>query len=162
MKMREKGRFAMRRAATSASPTRSVAQGPFDRARPRLRHDPRVRLGNHDAAFLERLELRQADQARQTARACQTGTADRGPSRRGRTTRGAVLDAVGSESAALFGDLRGGPMSVLFAATYPSATCSYCSVVRLQAPRPTREQDSSTTSWRAATARPSPSSPPTP
>jgi class 3 adenylate cyclase len=31
----------------------------------------------------------------------------------------AVLDAVGSESASLFGYFEGGPMSVLFAATYP-------------------------------------------
>jgi len=34
----------------------------------------------------------------------------------------AVLDAVGSESAALFGYSEGGPMSVLFAATYPERT----------------------------------------
>ena len=31
----------------------------------------------------------------------------------------AVMDAVGSESAAIFGYSEGGPMSVLFAATYP-------------------------------------------
>ncbi|MEA2485961.1 MAG: hypothetical protein QOD46_1072, partial [Actinomycetota bacterium] len=31
----------------------------------------------------------------------------------------AVMDAVGSEQAALFGYSEGGPMSVLFAATYP-------------------------------------------
>ncbi|MEP7019193.1 MAG: alpha/beta fold hydrolase [Pseudonocardiales bacterium] len=34
----------------------------------------------------------------------------------------AVMDAVGSESAALFGLSEGGPMSVLFAATYPERT----------------------------------------
>ena len=34
----------------------------------------------------------------------------------------AVMDAVGSESAALFGYFEGGPMSVLFAATYPERT----------------------------------------
>ena len=36
----------------------------------------------------------------------------------------AVLDAVGSERAALFGISEGGPMSVLFAATYPQRTSS--------------------------------------
>lgn len=34
----------------------------------------------------------------------------------------AVMDAVGSETAALFGLSEGGPMSVLFAATYPERT----------------------------------------
>jgi class 3 adenylate cyclase len=34
----------------------------------------------------------------------------------------AVLDAVGSEQAALFGVSEGGPMSILFAATYPERT----------------------------------------
>jgi len=34
----------------------------------------------------------------------------------------AVMDAAGSESAALFGYFEGGPMSVLFAATYPERT----------------------------------------
>lgn len=34
----------------------------------------------------------------------------------------AVMDAVGSESAAIFGYFEGGPMSVLFAATYPERT----------------------------------------
>ncbi|HET8895589.1 MAG TPA: adenylate/guanylate cyclase domain-containing protein [Gaiellaceae bacterium] len=34
----------------------------------------------------------------------------------------AVMDAVGSERAAIFGYSEGGPMSVLFAATYPSRT----------------------------------------
>jgi pimeloyl-ACP methyl ester carboxylesterase len=34
----------------------------------------------------------------------------------------AVMDAVGSERAALFGISEGGPMSVLFAATYPHRT----------------------------------------
>jgi pimeloyl-ACP methyl ester carboxylesterase len=34
----------------------------------------------------------------------------------------AVMDAVGSESAALFGYSEGGPMCVLFAATYPERT----------------------------------------
>jgi class 3 adenylate cyclase len=36
----------------------------------------------------------------------------------------AVMDAAGSESAALFGYSEGGPMSVLFAATYPERTRS--------------------------------------
>ena len=34
----------------------------------------------------------------------------------------AVMDAVGSERAALFGYSEGGPMSALFAATYPDRT----------------------------------------
>ena len=34
----------------------------------------------------------------------------------------AVLDAAGSERAALFGLSEGGPMSLLFAATYPERT----------------------------------------
>ncbi|MFW2367962.1 MAG: alpha/beta fold hydrolase, partial [Desulforhopalus sp.] len=34
----------------------------------------------------------------------------------------AVMDAVGSERAALFGISEGGPMSILFAATYPERT----------------------------------------
>jgi pimeloyl-ACP methyl ester carboxylesterase len=34
----------------------------------------------------------------------------------------AVLDAVGSQRAALFGPSEGGPMSALFAATYPERT----------------------------------------
>ncbi len=34
----------------------------------------------------------------------------------------AVMDAAGSERAALFGLSEGGPMSVLFAATYPERT----------------------------------------
>ena len=34
----------------------------------------------------------------------------------------AVMDAVGSERAALFGISEGGPMSLLFAATYPERT----------------------------------------
>ncbi len=45
----------------------------------------------------------------------------------------AVLDAVGSERAALFGISEGGPMSVLFAATYPervSALVLYGSIAR--------------------------------
>lgn len=45
----------------------------------------------------------------------------------------AVMDAVGSERAALFGISEGGPMSVLFAATYPQRTSSltlYGSIAR--------------------------------
>ena len=34
----------------------------------------------------------------------------------------AVMDAVGSRRAALFGSSEGGPMSLLFAATYPERT----------------------------------------
>src|SRR5881296_467095 len=36
----------------------------------------------------------------------------------------AVMDAVGSERAALFGGSEGGPMSALFAATYPGRTAA--------------------------------------
>ena len=36
----------------------------------------------------------------------------------------AVMDAVGSERAALFGVSEGGPMSALFAATYPERTAA--------------------------------------
>jgi pimeloyl-ACP methyl ester carboxylesterase len=36
----------------------------------------------------------------------------------------AVMDAVGSERAALLGASEGGAMSILFAATYPKATSS--------------------------------------
>ncbi|HEY5661024.1 MAG TPA: adenylate/guanylate cyclase domain-containing protein [Gaiellaceae bacterium] len=36
----------------------------------------------------------------------------------------AVLDDAGSESAALFGNSEGGPMSMLFAATHPERTCA--------------------------------------
>jgi pimeloyl-ACP methyl ester carboxylesterase len=36
----------------------------------------------------------------------------------------AVMDAVGSERAALFGASEGGPMSILFAATYPERTAA--------------------------------------
>ncbi|MFB3111799.1 MAG: alpha/beta fold hydrolase, partial [Gemmatimonadales bacterium] len=46
----------------------------------------------------------------------------------------AVMDAVGSERAALFGSSEGGPMSVLFAATYPERTSAlllYGSFARL-------------------------------
>jgi pimeloyl-ACP methyl ester carboxylesterase len=52
-----------------------------------------------------------------------TGLSDRGVGLPDFETRmddvRAVMDAVGSESAALFGYSEGGPMSVLFAATYP-------------------------------------------
>jgi class 3 adenylate cyclase len=46
----------------------------------------------------------------------------------------AVMDAVGSKRAALFGISEGGPMSVLFAATYPERTAAlvlYGSIARL-------------------------------
>ena len=50
----------------------------------------------------------------------------------------AVLDAVGSERAALLGISEGGPMSVLFAATYPERTSALvlvgCFARRLWAP----------------------------
>ena len=36
----------------------------------------------------------------------------------------AVMDAVGSDRAALFGISEGGPMSLLFAATYPARTAA--------------------------------------
>src|SRR3972149_6783892 len=38
----------------------------------------------------------------------------------------AVMDAAGSERAALFGVSEGGPMSLLFAATYPQRTSALC------------------------------------
>src|SRR3989337_1162042 len=38
----------------------------------------------------------------------------------------AVMDALGSERAALFGVSEGGPMSLLFAATYPQRTSALC------------------------------------
>ncbi|MGH7503240.1 MAG: alpha/beta fold hydrolase, partial [Longimicrobiales bacterium] len=45
----------------------------------------------------------------------------------------AVMDAVGSESAALFGYSEGGPMSILFAATHPSRTSArVCSMAPTQ------------------------------
>jgi pimeloyl-ACP methyl ester carboxylesterase len=54
-----------------------------------------------------------------------TGLSDRGPiptlEQRMDDVR-AVMDAAGSERAALFGISEGGPMSLLFAATYPSRT----------------------------------------
>jgi len=39
----------------------------------------------------------------------------------------AVMDAVGSRRAALLGVSEGGPMSLLFAATYPSEQRRWCS-----------------------------------
>ena len=55
-----------------------------------------------------------------------TGLSDRGVGLPDFETRmddvRAVMDAAGSESAALFGYSEGGPMSVLFAATYPERT----------------------------------------
>jgi class 3 adenylate cyclase/pimeloyl-ACP methyl ester carboxylesterase len=51
----------------------------------------------------------------------------------------AVLDAAGSERTALFGLSEGGPMSLLFAATYPERTTSlimYGSFARLPTPSP--------------------------
>ncbi|MEP7225211.1 MAG: alpha/beta hydrolase, partial [Actinomycetota bacterium] len=52
-----------------------------------------------------------------------TGLSDRGVGLPDLETRmddvRAVMDAVGSEQAALFGYSEGGPMSILFAATYP-------------------------------------------
>jgi class 3 adenylate cyclase len=57
-----------------------------------------------------------------------TGLSDRGVGLPDFETRmddvRAVMDAAGSESAALFGYSEGGPMSVLFAATYPGRTRS--------------------------------------
>ena len=44
----------------------------------------------------------------------------------------AVMDAVGSEKAALFGVSEGGPMSVLFAATYPERTKALLCMDRMQ------------------------------
>jgi len=55
----------------------------------------------------------------------------------------AVMDAVGSERAALMGASEGGPMSVLFAATYPQRTSAlvlYGTMARRFELRPTDEQ----------------------
>jgi class 3 adenylate cyclase len=55
----------------------------------------------------------------------------------------AVMDAVGSERAALFGISEGGPMSALFAATYPQRTSAivlYGSFVGFTGLRPAAEQ----------------------
>ncbi len=55
----------------------------------------------------------------------------------------AVMDAVGSERAALFGFSEGGPMSALFAATYPQRTSAlvlYGTFARLTEFRPSLEQ----------------------
>jgi pimeloyl-ACP methyl ester carboxylesterase len=84
----------------------------------------------------------------------------------------AVMDAAGSERAALFGLSEGGPMSVLFAATYPErtralnlhehqiATAAACASVRASSlkvgPMPLQPPQGSLPSrWRAfATTRP--------
>jgi pimeloyl-ACP methyl ester carboxylesterase len=42
----------------------------------------------------------------------------------------AVMDAVGSERAALIGESEGGPMSMLFAASFPQRTVALCSAGR--------------------------------
>jgi class 3 adenylate cyclase len=55
----------------------------------------------------------------------------------------AVMDAVGSERAALFGSSEGGPMSVLFAATYPARTSAlllYGTFARLTEVQPSADQ----------------------
>jgi pimeloyl-ACP methyl ester carboxylesterase len=50
----------------------------------------------------------------------------------------AVLDAVGSERAAVLGSSEGGPMCILFAATYPDRTAALITIGsyarRLKAP----------------------------
>ena len=53
----------------------------------------------------------------------------------------AVMDAAGSERAALFGLSEGGPMSVLFAATYPERTRALilCGTFPDRNPRPRRQ-----------------------
>jgi class 3 adenylate cyclase len=55
----------------------------------------------------------------------------------------AVMDAAGSESAAVFGYFEGGPMSVLFAATYPERTSAlvlFSTYARFWAPELTEEE----------------------
>ncbi len=72
----------------------------------------------------------------------------------------AVMDAVGSERAALFGISEGGPMSVLFAATYPERTSAlvlYGAYARHPAQGLTTEQrqpfqDAMERSWGQGTA----------
>ena len=95
------------------------------RARPGVLLAPRDRLGafRRTPRFLERLgsfaRLICFDKRG-------TGLSDRGVGLPDLETRmddvRAVMDAAGSESAALFGYSEGGPMCVLFAATYPERT----------------------------------------
>jgi hypothetical protein len=63
---------------------------------------------------------------------------------------GAVLDAVGSEHAALFGESDGGQMATLFAATYPERTQALVTYGSLRpAPeRPDFRSASPTSSWK--------------
>ncbi len=78
----------------------------------------------------------------------------------------AVMDAVGSDRAALFGGSEGGPMSVLFAATYPERTSALVlygsyerSIYAPRAPRETKATGSGgqpTSAWRRAPGLPSP------
>lgn len=70
----------------------------------------------------------------------------------------AVMDATGSQRAALFGISEGGPMSLLFAATYPdrvSALILYGSIARLAwapdhpyGPKPDEQWESRLEGWR--------------
>jgi pimeloyl-ACP methyl ester carboxylesterase len=56
----------------------------------------------------------------------------------------AVMDAVGSERAVVFGVSEGGPMSILFAATYPERTIAlalYGTVADFTAPEPDDKED---------------------
>ena len=71
-----------------------------------------------------------------------TGLSDRGVGLPDFETRmddvRAVMDAAGSESAALFGYSEGGPMCVLFAATYPERSARSCCTARTRNARPRR------------------------
>ncbi len=66
----------------------------------------------------------------------------------------AVMDAVGSERAALFGYHEGGPMSILFAATYPERTALSPSPARSRRRRSTtlmtNSELRSSTTWSGA------------
>ena len=51
----------------------------------------------------------------------------------------AVMDAAGSERAALIGVSEGGPMSLLFAATYPERTAARCCSIGAEVKEETTE-----------------------
>ena len=113
-----------RRAATSTSPTRSRATGPLDLVLVpgSSRTSSTTGRTRSSARLLERLgsfcRLIRFDKRG-------TGLSDRPGGLPDLETRmddvRAVMDAVGSERAALFGYSEGGPMASLFAATYPAA-----------------------------------------
>ena len=64
----------------------------------------------------------------------------------------AVMDAVGSERAVLFGVSEGGPMSILFAATYPERTSAWSRTARAHV-TPGRQTSRGATRSRTSTRR---------